>query len=399
MDISAIQDRLDSLLQNKDITETEYKYLLKPEQEKAFTIKYVDEDGDTHQAKAYRTIYNNDRGPGKGGIRFHPNVDRAEVRTLSFWMALKTSLADIPLGGAKGGVAFNPKEASQETIHEISRQYIKALINDIGPNKDIPAPDVYTNPEIMAVMLDEYEKQIGKHAPGVITGKPLAVGGSKGRSTATATGAAYITQAHTEPGTVAIQGFGNAGSVYAELLEEAGYTIVAVSDSKGGIYNEDGLDIQSIKNTKEKHGSVTDAEEQRITNEELLELPVDVLGPAALEDVITQDNAENIQAQTIIELANGPVSSEADTILKNNDVDIIPDILANSGGVIVSYYEWVQNRTGDQWTAEEVDSRLKTKILQNYEAVKTRLNGTYRETAYRIATKRILEAATLRGKL
>jgi glutamate dehydrogenase/leucine dehydrogenase len=187
--------------------------------------------------------------------------------------------------------------------------------------------------------------------------------------------------------------------VYAELLDEAGYTIVAVSDSKGGVYNADGLDIQRVKNTKEEHGSVTDTEEQRITNEELLELPVDVLGPAALEDVITEDNAENIQAQTIVELANGPVSSEADTILKNKDVDVIPDILANSGGVIVSYYEWVQNKTGDQWTAEEVDTRLKTKILKNYEAVKTQLSGTYRETAYRIATKRILEAATLRGKL
>lgn len=333
------------------------------------------DDGRLEIFTGYRVHHNDTRGPTKGGIRFHPDVNLDEMKTLAFWMTLKCAVVGIPFGGAKGGVIVDPKQLSRLELERLSRGYIAHLADFIGPDTDIPAPDVYTNAMIMGWMMSEYSKIVRHASPSVITGKPIPLGGSQGREDATGRGAYYcikelenIRQWKPKEIRVAIQGFGNAGQHVAELLYHDGYQIVAVSDSQGGIYRSQGFDVPSLihsKNTSKqlqaiycKDSVCQLVEATQITNEALLELDVDILIPAALERQITQKNAEKIIATTIIEIANGPITVDADLILKRKNILIVPDILANAGGVTVSYFEWVQNRTGYYWSIDKVQRLL-----------------------------------------
>jgi len=376
-----------------------------------YQIKYADLEIGDKKYPAWRIIYSRDLGPGKGGIRFHPEVSEDEVKSLAFWMSLKNSLADIPYGGAKGGVRFDPKVADKKELEEVSRAYIQAFHEFIGQDKDIPAPDVYTNSQTMAWMLDEFERIKGRHEPGMITGKPVELGGIALRSDATAQGAYLITQemtreflssrAHKEI-KVAIQGFGNAGLFMAEKMSADGYLIIATSDSQGGVYNEKGLDIKSLASFKKAGNKLSDFNDgQKINNFELLELPVDILALAALENQITADNANNIKAQYIVELANGPIDLAADRILGRAGKIIVPDILANSGGVIVSYFEWAQNKTGQILDEEYLKELLTKKMKNNWERLlsvyKEKSGISLRQAAYIIAIRRILTAKKWRA--
>ncbi len=355
--------------------------------------------------------YNDARGPMKGGIRFHPDETIDTVRALAAWMTWKTSIVDVPLGGGKGGVICNPKEMSDGELERLSRGYIQAISQIVGPEKDIPAPDVYTNPQTMAWMMDEFSKIHQKNQFGVITGKPLELGGSAGRGDATARGGCYtIREAANDVGldlkgaTVAIQGYGNAGYFAATLVTSLfGCKVVAVSDSRGGIINENGLDGEAVFEHKAKTGSVVDfPNSDPISNEDLLELDVDILIPAALENVITDENAGNIKARIICELANGPTTPEADDILYKNDVHMIPDFLANAGGVTVSYFEMVQNFYMYYWEENVVHERLDKKMTSAYHATlkaSRKFNINMRQAAYVVAVERVVEAMRLRGRL
>ncbi|MBT3720584.1 Glu/Leu/Phe/Val dehydrogenase [archaeon] len=403
-----VKKQLDKVQKITQMSENEIDYLKRPRRvlEVNFPVKM--DSGEIKYFTGYRVQFNNARGPTKGGIRFHPQVDLSEVKSLAFWMALKTSVVDIPYGGGKGGIIVNPKELSKGELERLSRAFIRAIHEFVGPTIDIPAPDVYTTPQIMAWMLDEYEKIKGEHLPGLITGKPLELGGSKGRGTATAQGGAYCLREYLElqnkkpsQTTVAIQGFGNAGSFMAKILDSWGYKIVAVSDSKTGIYNESGLDVPKLLKHKTDTRSVSGFAKE-ISNEELLSLGVDVLVPAALENQITKENASSIKAKVIVELANGPITPEADTILEQNNLVVIPDILANAGGVTVSYFEWVQNLYGYYWTEEEVLEKLEKIMVKSFnEVYKTSKdhNTSLRNGAYILAIKRIIDAERLRGNI
>jgi glutamate dehydrogenase (NADP+) len=333
------------------------------------------DEGNLKIFTGYRIHHNNTRGPTKGGIRFHPNVSIDEMKTLAFWMTIKCAVIGVPFGGAKGGVIVDPKELSPRELERLSRGYISSLADFIGPNLDIPAPDVYTNAMIMGWMMDEYSKIVRQTIPAVITGKPIPLGGSLGREDATARGAYYCMKElqkkrnwQPKDMLVAIQGFGNAGQHIASLLYQEGYKIVAISDSSGGIYHQEGFDVPSIIHAKNSSkqvqavyckGSVCQLiKATQITNEELLELDVDILIPAALENQITKTNAKKIKASVILEIANGPTSVDADLILKEKNVLVVPDILANAGGVTVSYFEWVQNKSGYYWTLDKVQHQL-----------------------------------------
>jgi len=366
------------------------------------------DDGSVRQFEGYRVQHNDALGPMKGGIRFHPKVDMSEVKSLAFWMAVKNAVIRIPYGGAKGGVAVDAKRLSKVELEKLSRAYMSSISAIIGPDTDIPAPDMNTDLRVMAWMLDEYEKILGRKSPAVLTGKPLSLGGSEGRVAATGLGGSYVLSKALPlylPGAgpfhVAVQGFGNVGSYFAEHAPK-GCRIVAVSDSSGGIYDERGIDLEKLRHIKARGGSVRDLPGRSISNEELLELPVDILVPAALEGQITEDNAERIKVKLIIALANGPTTYEADRILADRGIVVIPDVLANSGGVAVSYLEWVQNRQGIYWTEEEVLSTLKGKMLKAFDEVHTesvRRKISFRDAAYVLALGRILEAERLRGNL
>ncbi len=395
--------QLDSTLKFLDIDDPILEKLKEPKRILEFSIPVIMDSGETKTFQGYRVQYNDARGPFKGGIRFHEQVDINEVKALSFWMAVKTAVVDIPLGGGKGGVIVNPKELSKKELESLSRGYVQQAAEFIGPNIDIPAPDVNTTPEIMSWMKDEYEKIKGEPAPGVITGKPIEDGGSEGRGTATAQGGFYVLQElvakqNLEPKdlSVAIQGFGNAGFNMAKLAHDAGYKVVAVSDSKGGIYNELGLDITEVASHKEKNKSVLDFKNaNNITSEELLELSVDILVPAALENQITEDNADNIKANIIIELANGPTTPEADEKLFAANKIVAPDVLANAGGVTVSYFEWLQNINSEHWSEVEVLEKLKPIIVKSFNSIweiKEKENIDMRTAAFVLGVKRIVEA-------
>lgn len=359
--------------------------------------------------KGFRVQYNDARGPCKGGIRFHPDETLDTVKALAAWMTWKTACVDIPLGGGKGGVICNPKALSFNEIERLSRGYIDQVARLIGPTKDVPAPDVYTTPRIMALMMDEFNMMHMEQVPGVITGKPVPIGGSEGRGDATARGGAYtIREAAKGLGlklkgaTVAIQGFGNAGSHAANILRnEMGCKIVAVSDSKGGIFSSKGLDPAKLITHKSKTSSVTTFEKvDMLTNEELMELEVDILCPSALEKVITSTNAKDIKARVVAELANGPTTPEADETLFKNDIYVIPDFLCNAGGVTVSYFEGVQNAYNYYWDLDEVHERLDKKMTKAFHAVdqtakKYEVNN--RKAAYVISVQRVAEAMRLRG--
>ncbi|MBU0722791.1 Glu/Leu/Phe/Val dehydrogenase [Patescibacteria group bacterium] len=361
---------------------------------------------------AWRIVFNDTLGPGKGGIRFHPDVSEDEVQSLAFWMMIKNSLVDLPYGGAKGGVRFDPRQVNNQELENISRKFIDVFYKELGQDKDIPAPDVYTNSQVMAWMLDEYERKVGHHEPGMITGKPLELQGCDLRNDATAKGGFIVAKEmikkfklNKKTIRIAVQGFGNAGLYISQMLYKDGFKIVAVSDSKGGIYNKNGLNINEIIKIKNTTKSVLDYKQaENITNTGLLKLPVDILVLAALENQITENNAEEIQAKYILELANGPITYQADKILFSKKTIVIPDVLVNSGGVIVSYFEWCQNRTGNILEKKYLEKLLQQKMITAWEKVIT-TNKEYgnkidlRTTAYLIAIKKILIAEKLRGRL
>lgn len=368
------------------------------------------DDGTTRVLEGFRVQYNDARGPTKGGLRFHPAETFDTVRALAAWMTWKCAVVDIPLGGGKGGVVCNPKELSVGELERVSRGYIRALGHYIGPQTDVPAPDVYTTPQVMAWMMDEYTTMVGHSAPGVITGKPIPLGGSEGRGDATARGGMYcIREAANVVGmdlasaSVAIQGYGNAGLFAHTLVHELfGSRVVAVSDSRGGIYCADGLDPEAVSAHKRDTGSVIGFGDgcQEITNEELLALDVDMLIPAALEGVLTRENAGEVRARIVAELANGPTTPEADTILAERGVFVIPDFLCNAGGVTVSYFEQVQNAYSYYWDKEMVHQRLDQKMTAAFRSVHQiaqRYGVHNRLAAYVVAVDRVAEACRLRG--
>jgi glutamate dehydrogenase (NAD(P)+) len=324
--------------------------------------------------KGFRSQHNNNLGPYKGGLRFSPLVSESEVKALSTWMTWKCAVADIPFGGGKGGVIVDTKKLSPAELERLSRAFIGAIYELIGPDKDVPAPDMYTTPQIMDWMLDEYEKLTDTKAPATFTGKSLAAGGSEGRTEATGYGGVYIleelakvTSLVPKETKIAIQGIGNVGQYFAKLAADLGYVVVALSDSKTGIYNESGLNVDEIVAYKEKTGSFYGYPNiKEISNSELLELPVEVLVPAAIEKVVTAANVNNVKAKYVIEMANGPVDTEADAILYQRGIILVPDILANAGGVTVSYFEWLQNKTGEKWIKEKVLSDLRPKLAKSF---------------------------------
>lgn len=357
------------------------------------------DNSDLQIFKAYRVQYDDSRGPYKGGIRFHPQVDLEEIKALSSLMAIKCAVVDIPMGGAKGGVSVNPKELSEKELENLSRAWARSFANIIGPEKDVPAPDVYTNSQIMDWMEDEYSKFIGKKTLAVITGKSIENGGSLGRDKATGLGAFFVFEVLLNklnlknPLKIAIQGFGNAGGVFIDFVQEAGYKIVAVSDSQGGVYNEEGLNIEILKKHKKESGSVQNfVSAQNISNEELLELPVDILSLAALENQITKENADKIKAKLILEIANSPILQEADKILDKKEIIVLPDILTNAGGVIVSYFEWFQNMNNEKWELEKVNKKLKEKMTRSFNEVweiSKKHKVSLRMSAFILALKRL----------
>lgn len=394
-----------------------YEVLSSPQASQSISIPVRRDNGQLRIFKGYRVHYNNALGPTKGGIRFHPQVTLDEVVALAFWMTFKCAAVELPFGGAKGGVTVDPKELSLMEVERLSRGYMQRMSDFVGPNKDIPAPDVYTNEMIIGWMMDEYSQINRESIPSVITGKPTLLGGSQGRHDATGRGGYYcIKQLEKERGwnpqeiKVAIQGFGNAGQSCARLLSQDGYRIVAISDSKGAIYREEGFDIPSliqVKNQTQKlravycSGTVCDTvEAQVISNRELLALPVDLLIPSALENQITKDNMKEVGASVVLELANGPIDYHADEYLEKKNVFIIPDILANAGGVIVSYFEWVQNRSGEYWQESVVHEKLKNRIDRVYKECRKLQESegvSLREAVYIKALNRLSQAITAKG--
>ncbi|WP_420640899.1 Glu/Leu/Phe/Val family dehydrogenase [Candidatus Leptofilum sp.] len=403
------QAQLDKAAEILQLDPSMHAFLREPMREFHFTIPVRMDDGTTQVFKGYRVQYNDARGPNKGGLRFHWEETIDTVRALAAWMTWKTAVVDIPLGGGKGGVVCDPRNFTDSELERLSRGYMRAVASHVGLFQDVPAPDVYTHPRIMAWMMDEYETITSKREPGVITGKPLELGGSAGRGDATARGGIYTVREaakaldiNVEGATAAIQGYGNAGT-FAHLLAEEilGLKIVAVSDSRGGIYNPQGLKAKETMQLKAETGSVTNAQGvDQITNEELLELDVDVLFPSALENVITSRNAANIKANMIAELANGPTTPNADDVLHANNVYVIPDFLCNAGGVTVSYFEMVQNAYQYYWPEEMVHERLDQKMTKAYwdvhqMAAQKKVNN--RVAAYLVAVDRVAQAVQLRG--
>ncbi len=361
------------------------------------------DNGKVQVFQGFRSQYNNALGVYKGGIRYHWNVSEDEVKALSFWMMVKCAAVNIPMGGGKGGIIVDPKMLSAGELERLSRGYVHGVWKNIGSDRDVPAPDVYTTSQIMGWMRNEYEKIIGHADPGVITGKSIEDGGSEGRSYSTAQGGVYCTielarnmgLSPTET-TVAVQGFGNAGSHMAKILSGLGYTIIAVTDSKGGVMNRDGLDVVAIEEYKMQTGSVTGAPgTMPISNEEILQMEVDILVPAALENVITAENAAGVRAKAIVELANGPTTPEADEILKEKGIIVVPDVLANAGGVTVSYFEWDQNVKGEHWTEDDVLSRLEVIMVIAFNeiwATKEQYGIDMRTAAFVKAIERVASA-------
>ncbi len=390
------QQTLKNALEKLDEEEF-YDRLSRPERFVEVNFPVEMDSGKKKVFRGYRSQHSNLRGPGKGGIRFSQEVDEEETKALGLWMMLKCAVADIPFGGAKGGVVVNPRELSEAEKERLSRRYIDSIAEVIGENRDVPAPDMNTGAQHMAWMMDEYSEDNRELKPGVVTGKPVEAFGSKGRDVSTGYGAAYIIEKIIEDEgledvTVAVQGFGNAAAPAVEYLDSIGVNVVAVSDSSGATYNEEGFSYEELVECRKERGSVCKIGE-KISNEELLELEVDFLVPGAIQEVITEENADNVRADYIVEIANGPTTAEADKILSDKQVKIIPDILANSGGVTVSYYEWVQNRTGEYWPREKVLEKLHENILEAYRKFKQESRGeTDRQKAYIVASEKLVDS-------
>ena len=403
------QRQLDKAAEKLDLDPQVHALLREPMRTLEVHFPVRMDDGTTRTFTGFRVQYNDALGPTKGGLRFHPDETIDTVKALAAWMTWKCAVVGIPYEGGKGGVICNPKELSVGELERVARGYIRAIGRFIGPERDIPAPDVYTTPQIMAWMMDEYSTIVGHNTPGVITGKPIPLGGSLGRGDATARGAVYtIIEAAEALGidltkaTVAIQGYGNAGYFAAKLMAElAGSKVVAITDSRGGAYVSDGIDPEAVFQHKRETGSVTGlAGGKAITNEVILELDVDILIPAAIENVITEKNAANVKAKIIAEAANGPTTPEADEILYKNGKYLIPDFLCNAGGVTVSYFEWVQNISGYYWTIDEVYDRLKAKMTSAFREVHAMASSQKvdnRTAAYMVSVQRVAEAMRLRG--
>ncbi|MFA5990871.1 MAG: Glu/Leu/Phe/Val dehydrogenase [Candidatus Doudnabacteria bacterium] len=395
------------LLQAAEIAQLDknkIQQLTMPDRYVEVSLPVIMDNGEQKIFTGFRSQHNNARGPYKGGIRYHQDVNLDDVRALSFWMSFKNAVVNVPFGGGKGGIIVNPKELSAGELERLSRGFVQKIYPLIGPETDVPAPDVNTNGQIMEWMVDEYKKLTGHpKALATFTGKPLGKGGSEGRAEATGFGGVYVFEEAFKNAlggvkagdSVALQGFGNVSSFFAEAAQKLGFKVVALSDSKGGIYNEKGLDLVAVTAHKKQTGSLKDfAGAKNITNSELLELPVDVLVPGALENVLTADNAEKVKAKLIVEMANGPTTPEADVIFAKKNIPVIPDILANSGGVCVSYYEWYQNMHNESWSKEDVLEKLSKQIKQAFADVyklQKKYNTTFRNAAYVLAAQRIMD--------
>lgn len=355
----------------------------------------------------YRAQHNDAVGPTKGGVRFHPKVTEKEVKALSIWMSLKAGIVDLPYGGGKGGIVCDPREMSFRELEGLSRGYVRSISQIVGPTKDIPAPDVFTNPQIMAWMMDEYSRIDEFNNPGFITGKPLVLGGSHGRESATAKGVTIcINEAVKKKGInvkdarVVIQGFGNAGSFLAKFLYDAGAKVIGISDAYGGLHDPDGLDIDYLLDRRDSFGTVTKLFDNTITNDQLLEIDCDILVPAAVENQITEENAHNINASIVVEAANGPTTLEATKILSERGILLVPDVLASAGGVTVSYFEWVQNNQGYYWSEEEIEEKLYKVMKKGFDAVYNTAETRridMRLAAYMVGVRKMAEAARFRG--
>lgn len=398
-----IHDALKKLGYNQEM----YHLLEEPFRTLTVRIPVRMDDGSTKVFTGFRAQHNDAVGPTMGGVRFHPKVSEQEVKALSMWTSLKCGIADLPFGGGKGGIICNPRTMSFGELERLSRGYVRAISQIVGPTKDIPAPDMYTNAQIMAWMMDEYSRLRQFDSPGFITGKPLVIGGSEGREQAGAKGVTIcIEEAAKKRGIsikgarVIIQGFGNAGSFIAKFLHELGANIVGISDVYGAIYNPDGLPIQYLLDRRDSFGTVTTLFEGAITNQELLELECDILVPAAVSNQITVENAYNIKAKIVVEAANGPTTLEATKILTERNIMLVPDVLAGTGGVTVSYFEWVQNNQGYYWSEEEVEDRLRERVIQSfhdiYNLAMTR-NIDMRLAAYMVGVRKMAEASLFRG--
>lgn len=365
------------------------------------------DNGEVKVFTGYRAQHNDAVGPTKGGVRFHPDVTEDEVKALSIWMSLKAGIVDLPYGGGKGGIICEPREMSFRELERLSRGYVRSISQIVGPNKDIPAPDVFTNSQIMAWMLDEYSRIREFDSPGFITGKPLVLGGSHGRETATAKGVAIMIREaankkniQLEGARVVVQGFGNAGSYLSKFMYDAGAKVIGISDAYGALYDEDGLDIDYLLDRRDSFGTVTNLFKNTITNKELLELDCDILVPAAIENQITAANVNNIKAKIVVEAANGPTTIEATKILTEKGVLLVPDVLASSGGVTVSYFEWVQNNQGYYWTEEEVWEKLEEVMVKAFNNVYNTASSRkidMRLAAYMVGVRKMAEASRFRG--
>lgn len=403
------QKQLDEVAELINLDPNIHRVLRVPKRCLTVSIPVAMDKGSVEVFVGHRVQHNLARGPGKGGIRYHPNVTLDEVKALAMWMSWKCAVVGLPYGGAKGGVTCDPKKMSPGEVERLTRRFTSEIIQIIGPERDIPAPDVNTTPQVMAWLMDTYSMNVGYPVPGVVTGKPIDIGGSLGRFEATARGVVFTIlsalkylQKNIFGMTVAVQGYGNAGSIAARLLHELDVKVIAASDSRGGILNKSGLDPQKVQDHKNKTGSVVGFPNSvPISNEALLEVPCDILIPAALENVITEANAHKIKAKIIAEAANGPTTPEADRILEKNGAFVIPDILANAGGVTVSYFEWVQALQAYFWSEREVNIKLRDIMQKAFDAVykifKERKGITMRQAAYILAVSRIAEAINLRG--
>ena len=384
-----------------------YELLKEPLRMLTVRIPIRMDDGSIKIFTGYRSQHNDAVGPTKGGVRFHPEVNEDEVKALSMWMSLKCGIVDLPYGGGKGGIICDPRSMSMGELERLSRGYVRAISQIVGPTKDIPAPDVYTNSQIMAWMMDEYSRLREYDSPGFITGKPLVLGGSQGREKATAQGvvicieeAAKKRGISIEGARVAVQGFGNAGSFLAKFMHDAGAKVVAISDAYGALYDPNGLDIDYLLDRRDSFGTVTTLFDNTLTNEELLELDCDILVPAAVSNQITAANAHNIKAPIIVEAANGPTTLEATKILSDRGVLLVPDVLASSGGVTVSYFEWVQNNQGYYWTEDEVTEKLEKVLVQAFDNVyqtSQQRKVNMRLAAYMVGARKMSEASRFRG--
>ncbi|MFC3885751.1 Glu/Leu/Phe/Val dehydrogenase [Bacillus songklensis] len=388
-------------------TEEVYELLKEPVRLLTVRIPVRMDDGTVKVFTGYRSQHNDAVGPTKGGVRFHPEVNEDEVKALSIWMSLKCGIANLPYGGGKGGIICDPRKMSFGELERLSRGYVRAISQVVGPTKDIPAPDVYTNSQIMAWMMDEYSRLREFDSPGFITGKPLVLGGSHGRETATARGVTIcIEEAVKKKGIdlkgarVVIQGFGNAGSFLAKFMHDAGAKVIGISDVYGGLHDPKGLDIDYLLDRRDSFGTVSKLFKNTITNEELLELDCDILVPAAISNQITAENADRIKAPIVVEAANGPTTLEATKILSEKGILLVPDILASAGGVTVSYFEWVQNNQGYYWSEEEVAEKLRKVMVDSFESIYQTAQThkvDMRLAAYMVGIRKVAEASRFRG--